>query len=128
MTAKEGIQDRFQLKVELTFQKEFLCMSCMIMPIICNIKLIILTIIGTIEDRLNQKNSFTFFKSVIKDRVISSYIFELAIRPFMQYPILELNCAHMHIPAYPVSYQNLISVIETYEQEIEVCFTLWASK
>ena len=94
----------------------------MIMPIICNIKLIILTIIGTIEDR------FTYFKSVIKDRMISSYIFELAIRPFMQYPILELNCAHMHIPAYPVRYQNLISVIETYKQEIESCFTLWASK
>ena len=59
MTAKEGIQDRFQLKVELTFHKEFLYMSCMIMPIICNIMLIILTI-----------------KRVIKDQVISSYIFE----------------------------------------------------
>ena len=115
MTAKEGIQDRFQLKVELTFQKEFLCMSCMIMPIICNIMIIILTIIGTIEDR------FSYFKSVIK-KYISSYIFELAIRPFMQYPILELNCAHMHIPAYPVSYQNLISVIETYKQELERFF------
>ena len=72
MTAKEGIQDRFQLKVELTFHKELLYMSCMIMPIIFNIILTILTIIDTMEGR------FTHFKSVIKDQVISSYIFELA--------------------------------------------------
>ena len=74
-----------------------------------------------------ENNSCIHFKSIITDQVISSCIFELA-RPFMQYPILELNCAHMHKPAYPVRYENLISVIETYKQELESCFTLWASR
>ena len=46
--------------------------------IICNIMLIILAIIDAMDGRLNQKNSFTYFKSLTKDQVISSCILELA--------------------------------------------------